>query len=108
MEYCITLHLSNHAIHSMLRLLLFDVTQAFRPRASTLVRGHAAGLGRVPQLVRTDLGLGSGLLFTRAVERADKQLAARRRRDAAWLLSILSEMACRRGFGPLEWDPDDD
>lgn len=92
----------------MFRLLLFDVTQAFRPRASTLIRGHAAGLGRVPPMVHNDLGLGSGLLFTRAVERADEQLAARHRHDAAWLLSILSEMACRRGFGPLEWDPDDD
>lgn len=92
----------------MLKLLAFDIIQAFRPRASTLIRGHAAGLGRVPRMVHNDLGLGSGLLFTRAVERADEQLAARRRRDAAWLLSILSEMACRRGFGPLEWDPEDD
>ena len=92
----------------MLKLLFFDVTQALRPRASTLIRGHAAGLGRVPSMVRADLGLGSGLLFTRAVERADDQLADQRRRDAAWLLSILSEMACRRGFGPLEWDPEDD
>jgi len=92
----------------MLRLLLFDLTQAVRPRASTLIRGHAAGLGRVPPMVRTDLGLGADMLFTRAVERADEQRAARRRHDAAWLLSILSEMARRRGFGPLEWHPDDD
>lgn len=92
----------------MLRLILFDVTRALRPRASTLIRGYVAGLGRVPATVHADLGVGSGLQFTRAVERVDKHLAARRRGDAAWLLSILSQIACKRGFGPLEWECDDE
>lgn len=98
----------NLATHFMLRLLLFDVTRALRPRAGTLIRGYAAGLGRVPPMVRADLGLGPGLRFARAVEGAGGQIAARRSGDAAWLLSILSEIARRRGFGPVEWDCDDD
>ena len=96
----------NRMIHRMLHLLLFDLARALRPRPATLRHGQIAALRRIPASVRGDLGLGGGLLLTRALERAEAQLADRRHRDADRLLAILSGLAARRGFGALDWDED--
>ena len=92
----------------MFRLLHFDVARALRPSAATVARRRLAGLGRVPASLHGDLGLGGGMLLTRATEYADRHLAERHRRDAAWLLAILCGLAARRGFGALEWDVEAD
>ena len=91
----------------MLQLILFDLSRALRPGAGTLVRGHVYGLGRVPASMQADLGLGGGLLLTRALQRAAAQMAERDRCDADRLLAILCALAAARGFGPLEWESED-
>lgn len=91
----------------MLRLILFDIARALRPRLRGLTHGHLAGLNRLPGCLHADLGFGGDMLFTRALHSAERQRAERNRRDAARLLSILSEITRRRGFGPLEWERDD-
>lgn len=87
--------------------MLFDTTQLFRPGVAGLMRGNLAGLRRLPSDARGDLGVAGDLLLTCAAEITERQVEARRRHDASWLLAILSEVASRRGFGPVEWEDSD-
>ena len=91
----------------MFKLMLFDTAQVLRPGVAGLMRGNLAGLRRLPPDVRGDLGLAGDLLLTRAAEVTERQVETRRQHDASWLLAILSEVATRRGFGPVEWEDGD-
>ena len=77
----------------MLRLMLFDLLRAVRPSREALVYGHVTGFQGVPPCVQVDLGLGNDMQLTRAFECAEAQLTRRRQRDAAKLLTILSDIA---------------
>ncbi|TVS06811.1 MAG: hypothetical protein EA407_00465 [Rhodobacteraceae bacterium] len=91
----------------MFKLMLFDAAQALRPGATGLMRGNVAGLRRLPLHTRGDLGVAGDLLLARAAETTEHQVETRWQQDASWLLAILSEVATRRGFGPVEWEDGD-